>query len=129
MLMWAALFALAAFSVAVSGYAIKNRSRLEQLESMVASKLTQLNRELEAVNNGAIGVGQHLIHVEKKLNVAINEQERLQANTEFQPFGQAQALAVQGVNAEQLCERFGLSESEAQLMSLMQRRSAQPSMQ
>ncbi|MCR8921685.1 DUF2802 domain-containing protein [Dasania sp. GY-MA-18] len=124
MLIWGALFVLAAYSVAVSGYAIKNRNKLEQLEASLSEKMAQFNRELEAVNNGAIGVGQHLIHVEKKLNTVVSEQERLLTTAEFQPYGQAEAMAEQGVDAEQLSERFGLSESEAQLMSMIKQRSA-----
>ncbi|WP_019530375.1 DUF2802 domain-containing protein [Dasania marina] len=124
MLMWGALLVLAAYSVGVSSYAIKSRNKLEQLETSLSEKMAQFNRELEAVNNGAIGVGQHLIQVEKKLSTVVSEQEKLQISAEFQPYGQAEAMAEQGVDAEQLSERFGLSESEAQLMSMIQQRSA-----
>ena len=124
MLVWGALFVLAAFSVGVSSYAISNRNRMQKLEKQFSAKIQQLNQELETVNSGAIGVGQTLINIEKKLNTAIAEQERLQAGAEYQPYGQAEVMAKQGVEAEQLAERFGLSESEAQLMSLLRQRSA-----
>ena len=124
MLIWGALFVLAAFSVAVSSYAINNRKKLEKLQQQFDAKIQQLNKELDAVNGGAIGVGQTLINIEKKLNAAIADQERLQASAEYQPYGQAEAMARQGAEAEQLAERFGLSESEAQLMSLLRQRSA-----
>lgn len=129
MIIWATLFVLACFTVAVSGYAINSRSKLTRLEAEMSERIGLLSRELAAVNNGAIGVGQRLINVEKKLNTTIDEQERLQASAEYQPYGQAEALAGQGVKAQQLTERFGLSESEAQLMSLLRQRPVEASLQ
>ncbi|MGK0440715.1 MAG: hypothetical protein ACJA0N_000510 [Pseudohongiellaceae bacterium] len=124
MLVWAAFFVLAAFSVGVSSYAINNRKKLELIETQLVDKIALLTRELDTVNGGAIGVGQNLINIEKKLNIAIAGQELLQASAEHQPYGQAEMLASQGVDPGQLAERFGLSESEAQLMSLLQQRTS-----
>ena len=123
MIIWVAMFLLASFSVAVSSYAIKNRSKLTDLESLLSKRMMQLERELASINDVSIGVGQRVISVEKNLNVIAAEQERIQSTTDYQAYEQAEHLVSNGGDTQLLTEKFGLSDSEAQLMSLLQKKS------
>lgn len=123
MIVWLLLFGLAVFSISVSAYAVNNRKRLKALEETLKEQIATINHEIATVSSGAMGVGQHLIHVERKLNDTISQQELLRAATECPSFIQAEKMADEGLEMTQLTERFGLSESEAQLMSLLRSRS------
>lgn len=83
-------------------------------------QLAKLRQEQAAINSAAIGVGQRLISAEKKLNTTI-EQRETQASTVTgsESLLQAANCAQRGVTAQELVDRFGLSEAEAKLMSLV----------
>jgi hypothetical protein len=75
-------------------------------------QLIALRTELRAVNSAAMGVGQRLITVEKKLNAAIEKQQHLEVS------GSNLLPTLSGpVSAEQLVERYGFSEVEARLIA------------
>jgi hypothetical protein len=75
-------------------------------------QLMALRTELRAVNSAAIGVGQRLITVEKKLNAAIEKQQHLEVSgSNLLP------MLSDPVSAEQLVERYGFSEVEARLIT------------
>jgi hypothetical protein len=75
-------------------------------------QLMALRAELRAVSSAAMGVGQRLITVEKKLNAAIEKQQHLEVS------GSNLLPMLSGpVSAEQLVERYGFSEVEARLIS------------
>ena len=75
-------------------------------------QLMALRAELSAVNSAAMGVGQRLITVEKKLNAAIAKQQHLELS------GSNLLPVLSGpVSAEQLVERYGFSEVEARLIT------------
>lgn len=112
-------------TVAVVGwvYAWLNRRQLLLLQARVDQQLAALRQELGTVNSGAIGVGQRLISVEKKLNRAIDAQQQLTPRDDMdnQPFNYASSMAVKGADVQQLVERCGVSEAEAQLMTLVKK--------
>lgn len=75
-------------------------------------QLMALRAELRAVNSAAMGVGQRLITVEKKLNAAIEKQQHLEVSgSNLLP------MLSDPVSAEQLVERYGFSEMEARLIT------------
>ena len=75
-------------------------------------QLMALQAELSAVNSAAMGVGQRLITVEKKLNAAIEKQQHLEVS------GSNLLPMLSGpVSAELLVERYGFSEMEARLIT------------
>ena len=77
-------------------------------------QLMALRAELRAVNSAAMGVGQRLITVERKLNAAIAKQQHLEVS------GSNLLPMLSGpVSAEQLVERYGFSEVEARLITRM----------
>jgi hypothetical protein len=83
-------------------------------------QLMALRAELRAVNSAAMGVGQRLITVERKLNAAIAKQQHLEVS------GSNLLPMLSGpVSAEQLVERYGFSEVEARLITRLDDTEAQ----
>ena len=88
----------------------------------MASRIAALEAEISAVNGAAIGVGQRLIALEKKLKLSIeNQQQKMDdSRVDIQPYHQATTLAEQGADIQQLMDQCGLPEAEASLLSLLQ---------
>ncbi len=96
--------------------------RLRKSGQIVASRIAALEAEISAVNGAAIGVGQRLIALEKKLKLSIeNQQQKMDdSRVDIQPYHQATTLAEQGADIQQLMDQCGLPEAEASLLSLLQ---------
>ena len=67
-----------------------------------------------------MGVGQRLINVEKKLKLSIEKQLQMEmTNVDYLPYHQAASMAEDGADVEQLVERCGMPEAEANLLTLL----------
>lgn len=107
--------------IAMAGYTIHLGLRLKQLEQQAEQDTANLHHEIAAVNNAAMGVGQRLISVEKKHKTFVqNQQQMALTNFEFRPYDQVTGSAVNGLNADELVDRYGLPEAEADLLTLLQ---------
>lgn len=97
-------------------------SRLRRSGQITANHIAALEAEISAVNGAAIGVGQRLIAVEKKLKLSIEHQRQKMddSHVDIQPYDQAKTLAEQGADIQQLVDQCGLPEAEASLLSLLQ---------
>ena len=97
-------------------------SRLRRSGQITANHIAALEAEISAVNGAAIGVGQRLIAVEKKLKLSIEHQQQKMddSHVDIQPYDQATTLAEQGADIQQLVDQCGLPEAEASLLSLLQ---------
>lgn len=122
-LLWIAIITLSCFSVLVSSYALKSRRQLQLLDKKFSYIVENLRDELALVNSGAVGVGQRLVSMEKRLKDNVEQQRQFQENSGLPSHTQAMSMMAKGADTDQLVDRFGLTESEAQLMALMQHRS------
>lgn len=96
-------------------------NRLRSYEQVATEQIAVLRAELSDVNGAAIGVGQRLMAVEKKLKLSIEQQQKMDVdNVDIQPYDQAATMAEQGADVQQLVDRCGLPEAEASLLSLLQ---------
>lgn len=120
MLIWVALSIVSIIAVAAIIAVLQVNSRLGQHQLAATETIAALKQELKTVNGAAIGVGQRLIAVEKKLNISIEKQEQMDCdNADLLPYSQAASLAENGADVEQLIDKYGLPEAEANLLSLM----------
>jgi len=120
-LMWIAITVLSLLAITVSVYALQLNKRLSLLDEKLNQQISLLRHELTVINSAAIGVGQRLINTEKKLKVAMEKQQQFETvSVDNLPFNHAVALAENGADAQQLVERCGLSEAEAELVALLQ---------
>ena len=90
-------------------------------------KLTQkLMREVAASSNGAVGMGQRLLAMEKRLQAgAAKQPEKIDYynDDEFQPYSQAAQMFKMGMDCDEVARRCGLSRAEASLLEMMQKSS------
>lgn len=112
------------------------RQRLQQKQQQFHMQLLQ--RDLRALANAAVGVGERVIEIERQQRsrpVAVTESKQIRqapistttiAPVEFyspsnQPYEQAIRMVQSGANADDVVNVCGLSKSEAELVSMMHR--------
>lgn len=79
-----------------------------------------LRNETHAMGSGAIGVGQRLVEVEKRLNSTVERQmEFEQRDPGSLPYAYAVRLVEMGATAEDLINDCGLARVEAELITLV----------
>ncbi len=79
-----------------------------------------LRNETHAMGSGAIGVGQRLVEVEKRLNSTMERQmEFEQRDPGSLPYAYAVRLVEMGATAEDLINNCGLARVEAELITLV----------
>ncbi|WP_101760489.1 DUF2802 domain-containing protein [Oceanicoccus sp. KOV_DT_Chl] len=125
-LVWVALVGcfVIAISAVVYTQQLNQRQQLSQQQSEQTIK--QLQHELDVVNRAAMGVGQRLIHTEKKLKKVTEKQQQFDMyNGETMPYNLTSSWAEGGDGVEQLVERYGMPEAEASLLSLLKNRAAE----
>jgi hypothetical protein len=107
--------------VVVTGiYALTLGKRLAATEKASEQQIHALKRELAVVNSAAMGVGQRLINVDKQLKLSIEkQQQREMTNVDYLHYSQAPIVSPE-VDADQLADRYGLPEAEADLLALLQ---------
>lgn len=123
------LLSVAALTVAI--IALK-RSGQQTHESK--ELLARVNRELTVANTGAVGMGQRLVAMEKRLRdqesrPASSAQAQAAAaapvadyagDDEFRTYSEAVRLFRSGLGSEEVARRCGLSRAEASLIEAMQ---------
>lgn len=80
----------------------------------------RLGRELALANSGAMGMGQRLLSLERKLQEAAEQAGADAGQGDYDmPYSQAAGLFEAGVEPEEVARRCGLSRGEASLMAMM----------
>lgn len=105
--------AIACLSIVFTMQLRKTQLRISSLEG----ELSQYKQQLKALNKGTVGVGRHLSALEKRLLSGLNKAEK-QGIQEMSmlSFGDANRLVEQGVDADVLVKRCGMSRAEAELL-------------
>lgn len=86
----------------------------------LSRQCARLERELASINSAAIGMGQRLIALEKRLLKAEPGGAAFPADggADF-PYSQANHLLEQGLDVEEVARRCGLSRAEVSLLGAM----------
>ena len=120
----------------LSLFSLKRQRQQQQLQSL---SMQSLQRDLRALANAAVGVGERVLEIERhqRKHPAVETQSQ-QANSsvpqpatqseplEFynsasQPYEQAIRMAQTGATADDIVNVCGLSQSEAELVAMMHR--------
>ncbi|SFX22667.1 DUF2802 domain-containing protein [Marinospirillum alkaliphilum] len=96
------------------------RSRLTDARNETYLLVKALRNETHAMGSGAIGVGQRLVEVEKRLNNTVERQMEIeQRDPGSLPYAYAVRLVEMGATTEDLINNCGLARVEAELITLV----------
>lgn len=126
MIMTAALALSQVLLLAVVAGSIRSmrglKRRVEQQEQRHAARLRTLQDDIAALCDGAVGVGDHLYHVERYLHRLSERQDQADMNDPaYQSFDHAVRLVKGGATVEQIMAECGLARSEAELIMMLNR--------
>ncbi|GLR63898.1 DUF2802 domain-containing protein [Marinospirillum insulare] len=118
----ALLLATLGFALALICYSHLRKLKRGLVEARQETHLLvkALRNETHAMGSGAIGVGQRLVEVEKRLNSTMERQmEFEQRDPGSLPYAYAVRLVEMGASAEDLINNCGLARVEAELITLV----------
>lgn len=105
--------------------AIVYAKRSQQQLQASAELMEKISRDLAVANAGAVGMGQRLIALEKRLREqeaqpSLQPVDDYSGDDEFRTYTEAVRLFRSGLSSEEVARRCGLSRAEASLMEVMQ---------
>ena len=93
------------------------KKRIENLNNSLAQSEATQSSALKVVNQGAMGVGQRLLKIDKKLNVVLKQQSQLELkDPENLNYQHAMSMMQTGLDAEKVMKTCGLAKGEAELI-------------
>lgn len=118
-LLWGVVVSLV-LSVLALGVALSalraSRDRVEQ----VRASHRRLENELAVANSAAIGMGNRLIAMEKRVAQGGGPSASVHESAQNLPYTEANQLFRMGVDVDEVARRCGLSRAEASLLQAMQ---------
>jgi hypothetical protein len=97
--------------------------RMRKQEKRYNAALRSLQDDFAALCNGAVGVGDHLYHVEQNLRRLSQRQDQVDLHDPTQQsFDHAVRLVENGASIEDVMSQCGLVRSEAELLAMLHRR-------
>lgn len=123
----ASLLGLAALVWAFALTLALREQRRQQAEQ--ASANAAIQKDLRALCNAAVAVGQRINRAERRLQLLTERQEELgmrqermdRGDPEAQSYNQAIKLATKGAGVDEIIDVCGLSRGEAELIAMMHR--------
>jgi hypothetical protein len=100
---------------------LKNARLQMQLEQMQDS-LHAMQSDLSAVCSGAVNLGEHLAHLERRAHLLVQRQDQLELNgPATQSYRQASKMMNKGAELDDVIADCGIARGEAELVALAQR--------
>lgn len=98
-------------------------TRLQRQIRMQSRAIASLRNDLRAITAAAVGVGERVVKIERNQRQLSDRQELLDSHDSGStaPYEQAIRMVQHGAAPEQLVQACGLSQNEAELISLMHR--------
>jgi hypothetical protein len=84
-------------------------------------RIDALERDLQALCDGARGLGDALADADRRLRGVVVRQDQIELQSGGGPYGHAIAMVRQGAAAQDLVRTCGLTPTEAQLVHLLHR--------
>lgn len=89
------------------------------------TQILQLEQKIGVATSGAVGMGNRIVALERKLQAVQEKQENIGGVDEF-AYAQALQMFDQGADVATVASNCGFSASEAQLMALVQQQLRKP---
>jgi hypothetical protein len=115
-LLTAVVILIAALCAVLVGYA-RLQQRARTLELKLIEESSRLREELTRVAAQGLRIANHQSSIESQLRQLADRQGLLELRGEGKPFEQAREMLRTGASRDELVARFGLSDSEAGLLS------------
>jgi DNA-binding transcriptional regulator of glucitol operon len=97
-------------------------SRMRKQAQRRDATLQTLQDDLAALCNGAVGIGDHLCHVEQRVRKLSERQDQVDLHDpDFHSFDHAIRLVQNGASVEEVMANCGLARSEAELVVTLHR--------
>lgn len=84
-------------------------------------RLASIERELNDLVRGAVGMGHRIVALEKRLQAVSSNKDGEHSSVEEFAYSQAMQMFEQGADVATVASNCGFSSSEAQLMALVQK--------
>ena len=110
-----------AISVVTLIISYTQNSRLRSQVQHQQDELRAITADVNAVCSGAVNLGQHLAHLEKRAHQLLQRQDQLEMHEpSTQSYRHASKLIGNGADLEEVMENCGLARGEAELLALAQ---------
>lgn len=120
---WLPLLALGSLALSLVAVVLcmvsLRRERLTKAE--LSTKIALLEATLVTANEGAMGLGRRLVGLEQKLRNYATKQDEIGTGGDQFAYSQALQMFDQGADVATVASSCGFSNSEAQLMALVQK--------
>lgn len=110
-------------SLASLGAAILIYRSAQVLVKRIEEDMDKLHKQIAVTTQGGIGMGQRLLNLEGKLRALQSKQEDMSSGDNF-AYSQAMQMFQQGADVSTVASNCGFSNSEAELMALVQKQLA-----
>lgn len=121
-MIWASWIILASISlsvIAILGVFIGAKEVLQRFKRS-EDGMRQLEYKLQVVTTGAVGMGHRIVTLEKKLKSLTENQDVASVGSDDFVYSQAREMFKQGADVDTVASNCGFSNSEAELMALVQ---------
>lgn len=106
--------------VAISAYFFMLLHAMKKKQQTLENELSQVSRDLAALCKASTGAGNRVIGAEQKLRRLIERQDQLELSSGNQKtYSQAIRMAQQGISAKELALNCGITQGEAELLSML----------
>jgi len=78
--------------------------------------IDELHNTIRALTTGAVGIGEHMVAIEKHIGRLAERQDELDLRQSAHPYGQAIKKAHEGTDVNELISAYGMSRGEAELI-------------
>ena len=118
-------FALLSLCIAATSIYVSKR-QIAALRRFLDVKLLSVDEQSKRLLSGSIGLGERVLLLESRLEKLNASQEELKTSDSDFTYTQAFRMLEQGLDNRRVAANCGLTESEVQLMSLMQSAKPEP---
>lgn len=118
------LLALIVLLLAISaalGLCIRQLIIVSRLSQALQNRLSDLEAQLHNSVSGSVGMGKRIVKLEKKVQSLQSDSDERSSNVDEFAYGQALKMFEQGADVQTVASNCGFSNSEAQLMELIQK--------
>ena len=104
----------------VTSYTVSLCLKQKKLVQLVQSKLSKAESDIRALSSGALGVGERIFSVEKKIDTLSDKQKFTeQRDLDVSSYSHAAKMVEMGASVDDIMKNCSLTQPEAELLHLL----------